>query len=203
MTRARREKVSQDFDRSRQEEANSNGIVFECYTRDPAMKEAHRETGGYQKQQSQLESLRKEQERNHSIVPPSSLVTTQQLEEMHHEALNQDQDRRANLQSVMKSQYDQTQREKATHLARERDENAKEAARAEYANEKMSHFEKAQAKANMADYSHFLSSQLQEEKSRRQQEIADRKYDPNIEKLAQANETMAEKVARYRSETNA
>lgn len=200
LARARQHKASQDFDRSRQEEANANGLVFECYARDPAMKEAHRETGGFQKQQRELEAMRKKQERESAIQPPPSLVTTEQLEELQSEALSQHFERKLGLKTLMKAQYEETQKQKKDQLQREKAQNQREAARAAYLNEKMDHFEKEAKRETKVSYSHFLSGQLEEEKRRRQQEREERRHDPNIEKLAEEGETMAEKVAKYKAE---
>ncbi|CAI2386771.1 unnamed protein product [Moneuplotes crassus] len=200
LARARQHKASQDFHKIRHEEASSNGLVFECYARDPAMKEAHKQTGSFQQQQRQLEALRKKQDREAAIQPPPSLATAEQLEQLHSEAMSQHLERKLDLQKLMKTQYAETQKQKAAQLHRDKAQSQKEAARAAYLDEKMAHFEKEAQREAKQSYSHFLSGQLAEEKRRRQQECEERRHDPNIEKLAEEGQTMAEKVARYKAQ---
>lgn len=196
ITQEKRARLSQDFAVSREEEAKSKGLTFECYTRDPQMKEAHKETRGYLQQQKEMENLRKQQERESMIQPPPSLVTTQQLNEMHQESVNQDLERRSHLKKVMTSQYKETQEQRAARIAAERSEDAKEASRAAYENEKYNHFQKEQTLANKVNYSHYLSSQLKEAETKRKLEIDERRYDPNVEKLVQENARIGEKIVK-------
>jgi hypothetical protein len=196
LTAAQRQALEQDRQRAREEEARAKGLTFECYTRDPAMKEATKETGKYQATQKELEAQRKIQEKQSLIQPPPSLVTTEELTKMQQEALNQDFQKRLGLKEVMQAQYHETQAQRNARIAEERRRDAEEAARVAARNAELTKMERDIAETTKKNYGEYLGYQLTDAQRRKMMEEADRKYDPNTERLIQENSRIGEKIVK-------
>ena len=112
LTAYQRSKLEEQNAKERQEELYARGLRFECYSRDPKMKEETRQTGKFQKVQKDLNELKKQQEKEVVVMPPPSLMTSDDLKALEHEALNQEIEKRTSLGSVMKSQYNESLAEK-------------------------------------------------------------------------------------------
>lgn len=194
LTVAQRQSLEQERQNAREAEAKAKGLTFECYTRDPLMKEASKETGQYLKSQTELEALRKQQERQEIIRPPPSLVTTEHLTQMQREAMENENQRRFGLKSLMESQYHETLAQRNARIAAEKARDAEQAALTAARNAEITRAEKQYAQATKEDYDGYLRYQLSDAEQRRLQEIAERKYDPNTERLIQENARIGEKI---------
>ena len=194
LTASRQQQLNYEAEQSRIEEAKAKGLTFECYTRDPAMKEAIKETGTFQNKQIVEEASRKQNEKQNMIAPPPSLITTQQLTEMQKEANLQEMKRRAGLKEVMTTQYKETQAEKAARIAAERRNDALEAARLAELNNQVTKLEKEHHEAVKNDYSHYLSNQQTEAEIRRKEELEASRYDPHTQRIAEENARIGEIV---------
>lgn len=197
LTAAQRSQLEQERNRARAEEARAKGLTFECYQRDPLMKEAAKETGSFQRSQKEIEAQRKQEERQSLIAPPPSLMTTTQLRELEQEALNQDLEKRSTLKTVMHSQYVETQAERQARIASERAADEAAAAQAASRNAEISRQEKQIKQDTTQSYNQYLGLQLTDAERRKQEEEHYRKYDPNLERLAQEQEDDNEIVVRY------
>jgi hypothetical protein len=196
LTAAQEHKHEQDGQHARDEESKANGLTFECYTRDPKMRAATKETGHYQKIQKKDETAKRQHERQEIIQPPSSLVTTKDLNKMHHEALELENDRRSDLKSVMQSQYNETKAQKDAHVAYEKARDTQEVAQTAARNTEITLAEKHLANVVKQDYDGYLRYQVGDAEQKRLQEIADRRYDPNTERMVQENSRIGEKIVK-------
>jgi hypothetical protein len=196
LTSMQRAQLEQERQSAKESEARAKGLTFECYKRDPIMKELTRETGGYQKTQTELGSLKKRQEREHMIMPPESLVTTEHLQAMQSEAIEQDMQKRDMLKSLMKNQYVETQAQKQARLEAERKWDAEEASRAAAKNAHLTKIEREINEANKKGYNQYLAHQVSETEQRKQFEVAERKYDPNVERLIEENQMIGERIVK-------
>jgi hypothetical protein len=196
LTADQRARLEEEKHRSKQEEANARGLRFECYRRDPIMKEKTRETGQFQKFQKDHESQKKQYEREIAVQPPPSLVTTEHLQALHEEALRENTEKRFGLKSLMESQYKETQAQKQARLADERARDAEEAARAAARNAELTKIEREIADSTKRGYNEYLAHQVSNTEKKKALEQAERKYDPHTEKIAQENQMIGERIVK-------
>lgn len=196
LTADQRVRLEEEKHRSKQEEANARGLRFECYRRDPIMKEKTRETGQFQKFQKDHESQKKQYEREIAVQPPPSLVTTEHLQALHEEALRENTEKRFGLKSLMESQYKETQAQKQARLADERARDAEEAARAAARNAELTKIEREIADSTKRGYNQYLAHQVSNTEKKKALEQAERKYDPHTEKIAQENQMIGERIVK-------
>lgn len=196
LTAARQAQLEQENLNKKAEEKNSKGFRFECYRRDPIMKEAARETGTFQKTQKEFEGLKKQYEREVMVQPPESLVTTEHLQQLHQEALHQDHSKRLGLKSLMQAQLNETLAQKQAREALERARDAEEAARTAARNAELARIEREIKETNKKSYNQYLSHQLTDAERRKQLDEAERKYDPNVERLVEENSRIGERIVK-------
>lgn len=196
LTALQREKLSNDFRQSREEEAKAKGFVFECYERDPLMKEVAKETGGYLRHQKDYDSIRKQNEVQDLKAPPPSLVTTEHLKALQAEALNNDIERRISLKGIMKSQYKETIAEREARIAAQKEHDAAVAASVAARNSQITQIEKQIKDETKKNYAHYLDLQLTNESLKRQEQEEYRRNDPNTEKIVEENARLAERIVK-------
>lgn len=196
LTALQREKLSNDFRQSREEEAKAKGFVFECYERDPLMKEVAKETGGYLRHQKDYDSIRKQNEVQDLKAPPPSLVTTEHLKALQAEALNNDIERRISLKGIMKSQYKETIAEREARIAAQKEHDAAVAASVAARNSQITQIEKQIKDETKKNYAHYLDLQLINESLKRQEQEEYRRNDPNTEKIVEENARLAERIVK-------
>lgn len=196
LTAAQEHRHEQDGLHARDEEAKAKGLTFECYTRDPKMRAAIKETGHYQNIQMNDETAKRQHERQEIIQPPPSLVTTADLYKMHHEALELENDRRSGLKSLMQSQYNETRAQKNANVAYEKARDTQEVAQTAARNTEITLAEKHHADVVKHDYDGYLRFQVGDAEQRRLEEIADRRHDPNTERMVQENSRIGEKIVK-------
>lgn len=196
LTALQREKLSNDFRQSREEEAKAKGFVFECYERDPLMKEVAKETGGYLRHQKDYDSIRKQNEVQDLKAPPPSLVTTEHLKALQAEALNNDIERRISLKGIMKSQYKETIAEREARIAAQKEHDAAVAASVAARNSQITQIEKQIKDETKKNYAQYLDLQLTNESLKRQEQEEYRRNDPNTEKIVEENARLAERIVK-------
>ena len=196
LTADQRARLEEDNQRAKQEELYARGLRFECYRRDPIMKEKTRETGQFQKFQKDHETQKKQYEREIDVLPPPSLVTTEHLQAMHQEALKDTTEKKFGLKSLMESQYKETQAQKQARLAAERASDAEEAARVAARNAELSKIEREIADTTKKSYNQYLAHQVSNAERKKALDEAERKYDPHTEKIAQENQMIGERIVK-------
>lgn len=196
LTADQRARLEEQQRRDQQETLYARGLRFECYSRDPKMKEETRQTGKFQKAQIDHSGLKKQQEKESIVMPPPSLMTTQDLKALEQEAVSQDIEKRASLGSVMKSQYHESISEKQARIAEERRKDAENAARLAERNAEIARREREIAESNKRNYNEYLGYQQNETQARRAQETADRRYDPHTERIVEENAALGERIVK-------
>lgn len=196
LTAAQRQKLESDFLQSRAEEERSKGFKFECYQRDPKMKREKVETGKFLKNQKEIEVVKKQVEVDQLKAAPPSLMTTEHLQALQQEAVSQDIERRVGLKSIMQSQYRETIAEREARVAGEKQRDAELAAATAARNAEIARQEKEIRESTKVSYGSYLNYQLTDAEQRKQQEEAERKYDPNVERLIQENASIKERIVK-------
>lgn len=196
LTAEQRARLEQDKERNKKEELYSRGFRFECYRRDPKMKEATRETGKFQKAQSNLGSTSKQFEKEVLVMPPPSLMTTEHLTVLQQEALQQENSKRSGLKTVMKSQYEESLAERQARIADEKRRDAEETARIAARNAELSRREREIAESTKKNYGEYLGYQQNQTELKKAQETAERRYDPHTERIVEENAMLAERVVK-------
>lgn len=196
LTADQRARLEDQKAKEREEELYARGLRFECYRRDPKMKEETRQTGKFQKVQKDLNELKKQQEKEVVVMPPPSLMTTDDLKALESEALNQELEKRSSLGSLMKTQYNESLAEKQARIAEEKRRDAENAARAAKMNAELARKEREQAKTIKNDYNHFLGFQQNQSEAKRAQDEAERKFDPHTERIIEENANLLERIVK-------
>ena len=112
--------LSQQRSKERQEEIDSKGFKFEFYSREPKMKEEIRNTGKFQKIQQEVNKMKIKQENEVSAMPPPSIMTVEELKLLKQEALNNEIEQRSVLNSLMKTQYQESIVQKKAKIVEEK-----------------------------------------------------------------------------------
>lgn len=196
MTNIQKAQLEQEKREAKESELRSKGFKFECYRRDPMMKEAARETGGFQKSQNHLEKLKKQQEREHMVQAPESMITSEHMQTLQNQALYQDMEKKNTLNSIMRSQYQETQAQKQGRLAAEKAEDAAQAARASIRNSEINRIERDVAETTKRGYNQVLSSQISNAQKMRQLDQDQRKYDSNTQRIIEENQRIGERIVK-------
>lgn len=196
LTADQRARLEEQQRRDQQEELYARGLRFECYRRDPKMKEETRQTGKFQKAQIDSTELKKQQENEVIVMPPPSLMTTQDLKVIEQEALYQDIEKRNSLGSVMKSQYHESISEKQARIAEEKRKDTENATRLAERNAELARREREIAESTKKSYNEYLGFQQDETYARRAQETAERRYDPHTERIVEENAMIGERIVK-------
>lgn len=196
LTSDQRARLEEQQARDRQEELYARGLRFECYSRDPKMKEATRQTGKFQKVQKDLAEQLKQVEKEVTVMPPPSLMTTDDLNALKSEAITQEIEKRSSLGSLMKTQYSESIQEKQARVAEEKRTDAENTARIAQRNAELARREKEQANEVKKNYNQYLGYQLNETEARRAQEAEHRRYDPHTERVVEENAMLGERIVK-------
>ena len=158
----------------------TTGFEFECYTRDPQMKDEARRTSGFQRGQQDADRFRRQQERQSEVAPDGTTLSNLEIDAIRQKAVEQEYNRRAELNQVMRNQYNDTISQKQREAAEARRAEEAAARQAAQLNAEHDRFEREQLAQAKREYDQILGQQFQQEQLRKQREVEERRYDPNV-----------------------
>lgn len=172
----------------------STGIEFECYTRDPIVREEKMLTRDFQKGQRDAEHQKKVFEKQHEIAPQESTLSDLQLDALRHQAEESHQKRRSDMNHLMKSQYHNTINSKIERRTRERRD---EEMAAQVNGDRIRQAERDEqdrASAQKRAYERDLDYQVKVENSKKQAAVEERRYDPNLANVIAENNARRQQI---------